>query len=145
MDRNNHSWGISVNSVSTPARNQEGEKVPSQAVYKLKIKMTKSQIQIKFEKLVVWNHSFISPRQKYIGYSKRTISIYWHTQRETTSAQPYSILINTWSIKFWQTTLIINESKTVTFSDHWELESKGNNVYHLLYNLCWIYSRALVS
>lgn len=73
--------GISVNSVSTPARNQEEKKVgvgggASQAVYKLKIKMTKSQIQTKLEKLVAWNSSFISLRQKYIVYGKRTISIY---------------------------------------------------------------------
>lgn len=32
--------------------------------------MTKSQIQIKLEKLVVQSSSFISLRQKYIGYSK---------------------------------------------------------------------------
>lgn len=135
---------LSFNS-SQESGERERKKGPFPAVYKLKIKMTKSQIQIKLEKLVVWNSSFISPRQKYIGYSKRTISIYWHIQREITSAQSHSILINTWSIKFWQTTLIINESKTVTFFDHRELESKGNNVYHLLYNLYWIYSRALVS
>lgn len=75
MDRNNHSGGISVILSPAPARNQE-EKNPSKAVYTLKIKMTKSQIQIKLEKLVIQSSSFISLRQKYIGYSNRTVSIY---------------------------------------------------------------------
>lgn len=83
--------------------------------------MTESQIQIKLEKLVVWSSSLISLRQKYVGYSKRTLSIYWYVQREITNALPYSIHTDMWAIKLWHSTLIISESKMVIFSDHGEL------------------------
>jgi hypothetical protein len=65
VDRNNHSGGISVTSLS--ARNQKGKESTSQAVYKLKIKMTKSQIRIKLEKLAIQRSSFILLRQNYVG------------------------------------------------------------------------------
>ena len=121
MDRNNHLRyfrNLSFNS----SQESRGKKIPSRAVYKLKIKMTKSQIQIKLEKLVVQSSSFISLRQKYIGYSMINHKYLWYIYIEIISAQFYSI--HTRSIKRWQLTLIINESKLATFSDHWWLESK---------------------
>lgn len=61
--------------------------------------MTKSQIQMKLEKLVIQGNSSILLRQKYVGNHGGGMHIYGYPQKEITHAQLWPRHINTGAIQ----------------------------------------------